>query len=315
MSNQSTEKPKKLGRFKRSLALAKSSWQVLRLEKNFMLLPIVGMLIELGLIIAAAIVVGLVLLAATAAYSAINGNDVSFAYNSSANSGMPLWGIIPLGIFILISTFTASLVYGAIVYGALERFKGNDPTIKSCMKAAYMKKKPLFMFSLLSAFIGTILTFLEDRLPLAGKIATRLTGAAWAFASMFAVPFIMTSKESLGPIESTKESVNLIKRVWGESLIISAGIGLVGTIAVLSYGTLMFVSSVIAGMFQPTLFFVGLGLGTVILIVMLIILSVLSNIAQAAIFYWATTGKAPKSFDKEILQSTMTPKKARKVFA
>ena len=311
MSNQSIEKPKKTGRFKRSLELTKSSWQVLRLEKNFMLLPVVGMLIELGLIL----VTILAFMAIIAGYGAISGANNEFSFSSNSNSNQPLWTIIPLGIIILISTFTASLVYGAIVYGAIERFKGNDPTLKSCLQAAYKKKKPLFMFSLLSAFIGTILKALEERVPFAGQLATRLTGAAWAFASMFAVPYIMTEKEALGPIESTKKSVGLIKRVWGESLIVSAGVGLVGLLATLSYGTIMFVSSMIAGVFMPSLFFVGLGIGTIGLIALLIVLSVLSNIVQAAIFYWATTGKAPKSFDKEILESTMTPKKARKIFA
>lgn len=310
MSNQSIETPKKIGRFKRSLELTKSSWQVLKLEKNFVAIPVIGALLAILMMIMSTIIVGGVLLG----ISFMGGQEFALSYNPDTDS-FPLWMLIPLGVIILITTFVGSLIYGAIVYGAIERFKGNNPTLKSCFEAAYSKKKPLFMFSLLSATIGLILSWIEDRVPLAGQIAVRLTGAAWSFASMFAVPFIMTSKEDLGPIASAKESVKLIKRVWGESIIISAGIGLVGFITALSYSLLVFGISLVAGVFAQPLFFVGLAVGVIGLIALSLVLSVLSNIAQSAIFYWATTGNAPKSFDKEILQSTMTPKKARKVFA
>jgi magnesium-transporting ATPase (P-type) len=180
------------------------------LEKNFALIPVAGIVLEVILLAFAA------LISTGIAYGilALNGHNTNFFYNPHDQVHI-VWqaiGYLGLFIFLLISSFVYSLVFGAIVHGASERFKGNNPDLKSCFSASYRKKKPLFLFSLLSAIVGTVLRFFEDKGTWAEKFATNLIGAAWSFGSMFAVPFIMASEKPIGPIDATRDSVKLIKK-------------------------------------------------------------------------------------------------------
>lgn len=292
---------KKMGTFERSYKLSRSAWQVLKLEKSLLSFTMVGCLIQAGII--SAFVAGL---------GFYYGIDQISQWSSSST---PNQLIVPSAVLLIITTFIGSFIYGAVSYGAIERFKGNDPTLKSCFHAAYRKINALLLFSILSATIGFILNLIEERVPWGGKIAVWITGAAWSLASMFAVPFIVTSDKSLGPIEATKQSASLIKKVWGEYVVVSVGVGILAALIVLPYIMMVTFVSLLLGSSSTILLITSFGFGAVGLIILLGVFNVLSSIVQASIFYWATTGEVPKEFDKELLQAAMTPKKARKVFA
>lgn len=313
MTSEMTNQPQKIGRFERSLELTKSAWRVLKLDKELLAIPLISMLVSVILLGIA--IVGLAGVLGGLAWS---GTDLNPS-NHSVKTAAIVFGFI----YLLAATFISSLTSGAIIHGALERFGGNDPTVKSSVSAALKKSKPLFLFSLLAATIGFVLRAIEDRVPLGGKIVAWLTDIAWSVASLFAIPYIMTTSGYLGPIKATKKSATLIKKVWGESLIVSGGIGIIGLISILGYillaTALTFVIANLGGASAGA----GIGWRLAVLLpldilgflALILILSVLGAIAKAAVFYWATTGEAPETFNKDLMQAALTTKKARKIFA
>lgn len=294
-------------KFQRSLQLTKSAWRVLKLDKELLMLPVIGSL--LSILLVAGFGAATFAVAFGFKKSEIIGSEVSF----SSEIPTPLWLGVTF-VFIFLVSLVANFISGAIVHGALERFNGNNPTIRGSITAARRHFKPLVLFSLLATTVGLILQLIQERLPFAGKIINWLGGMAWSVATLFALPFIMQSDTSVGPIDATKQSTQLVKKVWGESLLVSAGLGIVGFLGVVSY---MLVASLAVGLSSMggTVVFGVAGLVAVIgLLVIVLVLSVLSSIARTAVFYWATTGKSPESFNQELLRSALTVKKARKIF-
>jgi hypothetical protein len=296
-----------IGRWQRSKQLTQSAWIVLKLDKKLATLPIIGALAGLGTLIAGGIVViGLF------AWISNSGNN-TFTRNDAI---IPVVLIVLGIIFVLGQNFIGSLINGAIFYGALERFEGRDATLKNSLAAAWQKARPLFWFSLLAGTVGLVLRFIERRLPFAAGIIVWIFGNAfWSVASLFSIPFIMTEKEPLGPIDATQKSVGLIKKVWGESVLVSIGVGLIGLVSTLAYLIvgipLLIATNAVAGSDGAA----GVGFIEFLgLMALFMILNVLSAIAKTAVFYWATTGRAPANFNQELLRSALTPKKARKIF-
>jgi hypothetical protein len=288
------------GKLSRSWALIKSSFHVLKLDKELVSLPIIEFIVSLGVLVAIGIV-------SISIFWGINGTLAGLEDSD---------GLVYLTVVVLVvlTTFIANLFSGAIIHAALKRFDGGDPTAIGSLKAVWKKRGSIFRFSLLAAGVVLILDAIRQRVPFGGRLLTWLGEAAWTVASFFVIPFIVSSENKLGPIESTKKSLNLIKQVWGESLAINVGIGLIAFLTMVSYSLVVafvFVSLVQIGTIVGLVF--G-GFALIGLLTLALVFNVISSIAKAAVFYWATTGKAPATFDKELLRVAMTHKKARKVF-
>src|SRR3990167_4461532 len=124
----------KVGRWKRSTQLLKSSWHVLKLDKELTALPIIGLLVSLLTIVIGGI---LALLAYGLTYGGLhseNGNWIFYDSNSyAAQHPNPIskwlfWTVLALTILAI--TFVSNFIATAIAKAALDRFKGHDPSIK-----------------------------------------------------------------------------------------------------------------------------------------------------------------------------------------
>lgn len=299
--------PTNNSRFSRGMALAKSSWRVLTLDKELVALPALSIIFS---------VVAVMLVVAIAILSVVLASHATGNPNFSSSAG---WPFVILAIcFYMVIAVVANFFGGAVVYGATQRFRGQDPTVKSSIGGAWKKFRPLFAFSIMMATVGLALQLLEDRLPLAGKIVAWIGGAAWSVANVFAIPVIVLDDKNVAPFTATKESVKIIKKVWGEGVIAQFGISLVGLAAYLGYFAFWafvgFVGSAIGNI--PTVV-TGVAIFLAILgfIALALLFSTLTNIAKAALYHYATTGEAPEMFSKELLRTSMTPKKARRIFS
>lgn len=303
------EETVKIGRFKKSKLLAKGAWRSLTLDKSLLFLPLIAF--------GAAIVA---LIPSIALFVINPGHALT---HEVVNNGNKNWEATSLGfvlivVSLLIQTYIAAISTGAITHGALERFKGNDPTIESSVKAAFKRAGSLAKFTIFSFTIGFIISEIANRIPfLGGKIVMWLAGSAWNIASFFAIPVIISSDAPLGPIRATKQSTKVIKQVWGESLILGVGIGMVAALGFLGYivvtGMLIGLSAGLTGsailpIILAVLAFLGLFAG-------IIVISVLQTYVKAAVYYYATTGISPVTFDSQLLRQAFTAKKARKLFA
>jgi len=305
-------KVKKVGRLRRSRELLKSSWQVLRLDKELLALPLIGILVSLGLIIFA---IGLVI-ASFAVHEPVFDVNIQNTANTQAINGQLNWtGYVLLAIFVVAITFISNFIATAIARGALDRFDGQDPTIRNSLNAAKQRAGSIFKFSLLTLTVGVVLSLIRDRVPFAGKVLTWLGDLIWGVATFFVVPVLAMSAKPIGPIDATKQSARIIKKVWGESLIVNIGIGFIALISVVIYAPISVLLTVLAAnLYAPF----GLAIGLLALLGLfgiVLVFNVLEAIVKAAIYYWATTGKAPDTFNKELLRASLTPKKARKIFA
>lgn len=306
----------KVGRIQKGWLLTKSSWRVFKLDKELAALPVISLFVSLIALIPFALI-----------YLQNTNFNFSASSDTSATttSTMPAWegALVALGLY-FVSTLIANLFGGAIIYGATQRFNGGDPTISGSLEGAFRKFRPLAVFSLMMATVGLALNLLEERVPFAGKIAVWLVSASWSIANVFAVPVIVLSEEDVHPLDATKRSVQIIKKIWGESVVVDLGVSLIGVLAVLGWfgfsalatgGVIALGGAIGSSGTAATVgiaFFVGLFvLG---LVALMAIFSALGSIAKAALYHYAVTGQSPVEFDAQLLQTSMTQKKARKIF-
>jgi hypothetical protein len=303
------EEDVKIGKFKKSWQLTKAAWQAIRLDKELFALPIIGFFISFAVVIPAGIA------------AIFNPNNVFYSatiMDNGAEGQVSIVGYISLVVLGLILACVSTFISGAVAHGAIERFKGNNPTIKSSLAGAWSHIGSLMAFTAFSYTIGYILSEIANRIPfIGGKIVVWLADAAWRVASFFAIPVIVTNEGSINPAQATKKSVQIIKQVWGESLIISATVGLVAILSFLGYFGLTIALFLVSGMLSlPGAIFVALGiLALVGLIVLALVFSMLEAFVKAAIYYYAVTGQSPAHFNQQLLRQAFTPKKARKVFS
>lgn len=299
-----------MGRFKRGWGATKSAWRVLKLDKELVVLPVLS-----G-------VFGLMAIVGTVAAAMLGAHyltGASIADTASNAAGEDAWSYAVLFVIYLLTAFIVNFFGAAITFGAIERFRGNDPTVRKSIAAAKRHTASIAGFSLLTATIGFVLQTLEERVPFAGKIAVWLVHASWSVASMFAVPVIVMSDKPTGPIEATRKSVDIIKKAWGETAVSQIGIGIIQVVAIFGWISLYMAAIVIISAVQPEALSLAMiwitALAILGLVITSVIFSALASIAKAAIYHFATTGESPEMFDKQLLREAMTPKKARKIFS
>jgi hypothetical protein len=292
----------------RSWLLLKASLAAVRRDKSLIGVQLVGGAISmLAILLFGAL---LVIVATTAGLFAANSNTTDH----------PAWNVLLLPVLLLCTIVMATIAtYVAVAasYGALGVFSGRDVTIRECLGAANRRLRSIVAFGALSGTIGFILRALEERLgSLIGVIATRLVGAAWSIATMFVPAIIANSKTYLPATKATKTSAGIIKNTWGESLILTVGVGLAGGLVTLAY--IIFTAFIGIGLWTmsaPVLVNIMLiALAVIGLLLLTLVLSTLSAVVNTAIYFYAVHGQAPNGFDPALLQSVFAQRKKKSRF-
>jgi hypothetical protein len=175
-----------------------ASWQMLRQDRELVWLPALGALASL-------VAAGIFFVPGWFLGDAVGGGgDHSWA----AGVGGVLAGAA--------ATVVGIFFQSALVVGANQRAEGGDPTLGSCLRAAWSLRGPIVKWGLLTATVGMLIRALEQRFGFVASIIGFLGGLAWAIASFLAVPVLVA--EGVGPIDAVKRSSELIKRTWGTSL-------------------------------------------------------------------------------------------------
>lgn len=299
-------------------SLAKSAWRVFKLDKELAFITLLQ--VALCLVVLGCVSILYVWLVASA-----QGVDIfnpPWTIDSKNFSWqLPIWQnlLFMFGLYITMTT-VINFFDGAIIHGALERFRGGNPTIRSSLGAATRKIRPLLLFSLMMATVGLAMDILQERVPFFGKLLVFLANVGWRIANFFSVPAIMASDKDLHPFDATKESTKLIKKVWGEGVVANVSLGaafLVVFMCILlaGFGVLLVtaVMDIYFGL-SPLLLAPGGVLLVVALVLSVVVFMTLGPIVKAALYYYATTGKTPQYFNEQLLRSSITPRKARKIF-
>lgn len=133
-------------------------------------------------------------------------------------------------------TFLSVFFNVALAGAAAASFDGRPISVREALGISCKRLGRIAQWSLLAAGVGLILEQIASRIPGAGRLASWLLGAAWGLATLFAVPLL--ALEGAGPLETAKESVQLIKGKWGEGVTGLVGINVWTVFAMIPVGIL-----------------------------------------------------------------------------
>jgi hypothetical protein len=209
------------GRFARSARMLKASWRVLRENPGLMVFPVISVVLSL--------LVGVFCFSTFGSWATHGGHAVNGARDSlfvpSLIAAYPLTFI----------SIYCSVALAEVLGGRLD---GKQTTTAQGLSAANSRIGLIAAWSLLACTVGLALRALEERLPLAGRIAAWLFGLAWSLATIFAVPVL--AYEGLGPFETVKRSTQIFKRRWGAQIGGSIGIGAAAFVVAIPLVVLLF---------------------------------------------------------------------------
>jgi hypothetical protein len=275
-------------RISNSIALAKSSWAVLKTDKELAVIPVLSFL-------------------ATLAVMALAGGGVYFSLtekvtqpgNSTTLQATPLTYVVGAVGYLCI-TFVVTYSGAVLVSGAHQRLTGGNPTLGSAFAQASSRLGPILAWSLLSGTVGLVLQAIRSRAGFLGQLVVNLVGMAWEIVTWLAVPVVVV--EGTGAIDSLKRSAGLFKRTWGENLVAQAGFGFLGIV-------LMIPAIVIAMLVGVAIPVAGLGLAALWVAVVSVVLSALNGIFRTALYMFAAGEPASAYFSQEQLEAAFAPKK------
>lgn len=285
--------PLTMGKFKASRMIVSQSWAILKQDKEIMWFPVLSAITSL---------IALVIMGAALFFLALGGSfaGLSGEGDDTANG----LSYVILFVYYLVMFFITNFFEAGIYVIAHGRFNGRDLGFGDGMKGATDNIGKIFAWSFISATVGVILRMIADRSKLIGKIVAGLLGAAWNILTYFSLPSLIIGNTSVE--NSFKESAAVIRRTWGETIIVNLGVGLFFML-LFFLGLALAVGIVIL---VPE-FFVVIGVAALFLVYIIgltVISSALSSIFKLAIYEYATTGKVPQGFSPELVQHAVSAK-------
>ena len=275
-----------MGRIRNSIELAKSSWEVLKADKELLALPVISGIASI--IAAATFIIPL------------------FATTDLDEGTMSATGYAWLFLMYVVLAYITIFFNAALVSAAHERLAGGDPTIGSAIRGAMRRAGKILPWAIISATVSMILRAIEERAGFVGQIVAAIAGMAWAVVTFLVLPIIVI--EGVGVRDAIKKSGNLFKRTWGENLAAQIGFSLIGFVAVLPAIAVI----VLAGSAGGGALVAGLIVGVVWIIAVSVVLAALSVIFQTALYHFAVDGQVPSSyFSQDVMQSAFHQKGSR----
>jgi hypothetical protein len=200
--------------------------------------------------------------------------------------------------YLVIVFFNAALISCAMI-----RFHGGDPTLGDGFRSACARLPQIVGWALVSATVGVILKIVESQSEKFGAIVAGLLGMAWGVMTYFVVPVLVV--EQVGPIEAVKRSTGILRKTWGEALTANITIGPIVFVAYL-----LAMLPAVAGFALGTTvtMILGVGLTALLWIVIALAAAALQAIVLAALYLYASEGKAAAEFDEQALSGAFRRK-------
>jgi hypothetical protein len=282
-------------RISASFDLARSSWRVLRTDKQLIVFPIIS---------------GLCCLLVTISFSIpflANPQILGFLNDDGNGVQVPWWVYVVAFAFYFCNYFVIIFFNSALISCALIRFNGETPTLSDGLNAAASRLPQILAWSLVSATVGVILKAIENAHEKAGLIISALLGTAWSIMTYFVVPVLVVEK--VGPIAAIRRSIAILRKTWGEALIGNLGIGLFVFLLAVPGILLLVAGAVLLASAPP-----ALGIAVIVLAVLYLVLlsaagAALNGIFLSALYQYAAQGAVPADFDRQSLEHAFQSKK------
>ncbi|MEO1063001.1 MAG: DUF6159 family protein [Actinomycetota bacterium] len=260
-------------RISRTIDMAKSSWAVLRADRELLWLPVLSAIASL-IAIAVFFLPALLL------------NDGLTDETGQTN---PMAMVLMVAGSLLVAMI-AVFFQGALVHGADERLGGGDPTVSSAIRGAMARLPKLLGWAVVNFVVGSIIRAIRERGGLLGGIGGAIAEMAWNLITFLAVPVVMI--ENRGPIDTVKRSTELFKRTWGENVAAQIGFGLLGFVAVLPAVIVIALGAAVGS----AVLALAIVIGVVYIAAVIVTITALNAVFQTVLYRYAADGVVPDEF-------------------
>jgi hypothetical protein len=283
-----------VGRFRNSLDLAKSSWSVLRADRELILLPLFSFIATIAV-------------AATFVVPMLSMSHSTGADGTQHTSFGPVQYILAFVGYVVLAYVTI-FFNAALVHAADDRMRGGDPTLGSALRGAASRAGQILPWAIVSATVSIVLRAVQERGGIVARIAAGFAGMAWSLVTFLVLPVLVI--EGLGVGAAIKRSSQLFRKAWGEQVIANAGIGLVGLAAVIAgLPVLLLAATGIA-----TLKIIGIAAFVAWVALVACVTTALSGVFQTALYHYAANDMPPGAFAfaPATLEQAFVPKRNRR---
>ncbi|MDP2677012.1 MAG: DUF6159 family protein [bacterium] len=278
--------PLKIGKLKASRMIVKESWNILKQDKELVWFPVLSMISSL---------VALILMGILFFFIVMDG-DIH-ALDNLKESGMNVLGYVILFVYYLVMFFITNYFLAGVYIIVQGRFGGQNLSLTDGINGASRNLGKIFLWSLISATVGVILRIISDKFKVIGRIVASLLGAAWGILTYFSLPSLIIGQKSVK--ESFRESATLIRKTWGETIIVNFGVALFFGI-LMFFGLALCIGIAVLMPVKGVLILVSV-LFVIFMIAITIISSVLGAIFKLALYEFALTGNVPKGFTSDLI--------------
>ncbi len=281
----------------RSWNLTKVSFRVIGQDKELLLFPLIAMVLSVGYLLALL-------------YPTI--------WLEMSRDGSMQWDVadyIVTFIAYLGLSFIGTFSNMCIVYTAKTRFAGGNATFGESVSFSLGRIHQVLAWATVSATVGLVFRMIDDAAERAGGVGQivvgilrGILGMVWSAITMFVIPSMVY--RGTGPIDAIKDSVRVLKKTWGESIVRSLGFGLVQFLFIF-VGMLAF-GSAIAGVVS-----MGAGSPAILAVVVLGVMYILGvvfvfmlahMIFNTALYAYASEGAMAPGYDDEMLRTAFRTK-------
>jgi len=274
-----------MGRIQRTLQLARSSWEVLRADKELLALPLISALASL--VVAATIIAPMFFIG-------------SSAFN--ADGSINVLGYVILFVVYVALAYITIFFNAALIHAANERLSGADPTLGTALRGAAGRAGRIFPWALISATVSIILRTIEERFGAVGRIVIGFVGLAWSLVTFLVLPILVM--EDIPVSGAIRRSSEMFKQTWGENVAAQIGFGILAFIAALPAVALVFLAAT-----SGTAAGIAITVGVAWFIAVGVVIATLNGIFQTALYRYAVHGRAGGPFDDGALGSAFAPKR------
>lgn len=283
-------------RIARGFTLAGMSFKVLWLDKELLLFPLMSL-------IALALVYGGIL----SPFLLTGGMETFLARfeNPEALMNDPAYWVV-LFIFYVLTSFVVIFFNAALIFCAMIRLHGGDPTVMDGLRSSWRVLPQIFAWALFASTVKLLIDLVASRSDFLSRLIAGAMNLAWGIATYFAVPVLVI--EEVGPIDAIRQSAATIRKTWGEALTSHLGLGTLQGLVIFLCLIPAFTGSEFIETDPPrAIWNFALSAGLVFLVTLVGI--TLNGIVRAALYIYAVKGHMPGGLmDERVLKEAFGPK-------
>jgi hypothetical protein len=170
----------------------------------------------------------------------------------------------------------------------------------------------IIQWSFLQATVGVFLEILRvatRRLPFLAQLLPNVLQMAWSAVTIFVLPTLVY--EDVGPFRAIRQSISILRKTWGETVIQSIGLGFMLSLGVIVvFGSWFGLAFLLLSLIPPSytgphwmilVFFLFPWIGALIVV---LLFNVANTVFKTALYVYATTGTEPSVYSETALPPT-----------